>query len=133
MKDFSELVIPAQLKYAKDHEWLSASTPFRIGVSDFAQDQLGDLTFVELPEEGSALGVGDEFGSLESIKSVSSVFMPVSGKIVAVNEALVDNPGLVNSDPYGEGWLIEIEPTDQSQFAALMDGETYAQLVKNNA
>ena len=133
MKDFSEISIPTQFKYAKDHEWISPSAPHRIGVSDFAQDQLGDLTYVELPEVGAELGVGDEFGSLESIKSVSSLYMPVSGKILAVNESLSDDPGLVNRDPYGDGWLIEIEPTDPSQFSALMAGEVYSRHVKDNA
>ncbi|MCC8179953.1 MAG: glycine cleavage system protein GcvH, partial [Planctomycetes bacterium] len=110
MKELSELALPGQLKYAKDHEWINAEPLYRIGVSDFAQDQLGDITFAELPEVGAELGQGDEFGTLESIKSVSSLYLPVAGKIVAVNEALINEPGLGNSDPYGKGWLIHIEP-----------------------
>lgn len=133
MKDFSELNIPTQFKYAKDHEWVSPAAPYRIGISDFAQDQLGDLTYVELPEVGRELALGDEFGSLESIKSVSSLYTPLAGKIVAVNESLNDDPGLVNRDPYGDGWLIEVEPTDVGQLDNLMTGEVYKQHVKDNA
>lgn len=125
MKEISELDIPEDLRFAKDHEWVSPGAPHRVGVSDFAQDQLGDLTYVELPEVGAAFSIGDEFGSLESIKSVSSLFMPVDAKIVAVNEALRDNPGLINSDPYGEGWLVEIELSDPGQLIALMAGNLY--------
>ncbi|MDR1744137.1 MAG: glycine cleavage system protein GcvH [Planctomycetota bacterium] len=133
MKDFSELVTPATLRYAKDHEWISPAAPHRVGVSDFAQDQLGDLTYVELPDVGRVLSVGDEFGSLESIKSVSSLYAPVAGKVAAVNEKLRDDPGLVNRDPYGEGWIIEVEPADAGQFAALMTGDAYSKHVKDNA
>ncbi|MCD8139989.1 MAG: glycine cleavage system protein GcvH [Planctomycetaceae bacterium] len=132
MKAFDELNIPADLKYAKDHEWIAAAAPFRVGISDFAQDQLGDLTYVEFPEVGADIGVGGEFGSLESIKSVSTLFLPVAGKIVAVNDALADDPGLVNRDPYGEGWLVEIAPADAAGLDALMDADTYLQHVKDN-
>lgn len=132
MKDFDELNLPTQFKYAKDHEWVSPTAPYRIGISDFAQDQLGDLTYVELPEVGADLGQGAEFGSLESIKSVSTVYMPVGGKILAVNENLSDDPGLVNRDPYGDGWLIEIEPSDKVHFDGLMAGERYRDFVKES-
>lgn len=133
MKDFSELNLPTQFKYAKEHEWISPVAPYRIGISDYAQDQLGDLTYVELPEVGAAIDKGDEFGSLESIKSVSTVYMPVGGKVIAINESLEDDPGLINRDPYGEGWLIEIEPADQGEFGELMAGNQYADFVKENA
>lgn len=133
MKDISELKIPTELKYAKDHEWVASAAPYRVGVSDFAQDQLGDLTYVELPEVGTEYKIGDEFGSLESIKSVSSLYLPLDGKVVAVNEILVDDPGLVNRDPYGDGWLIEIEPLNLDQFANLMDGQVYLEHLENNA
>ncbi len=132
MKEFSELAFPAGLRYAKDHEWIDPAAPHRIGVSDFAQDQLGDLTFVELPEAGAAFGAGDEFGSLESIKSVSSLYMPVAGKVLAVNAALADDPGLVNREPYAGGWLIEVEPADPAQCDALMTSAAYAAHVKDN-
>ena len=133
MKDMNELDIPAGLKYAKDHEWVAPNAPHRVGVSDFAQDQLGDLTYVELPQVGQEVALGGEFGSLESIKSVSTLYLPVAGKIVAVNEALQDDPGLINRDPYGDGWLVEIEPADKSQFDALMDGATYKKHLEENA
>lgn len=125
MKDFSELAVPDNLRYAKDHEWAAPDAPHRVGVSDFAQDQLGDLTYVELPEPGTSVDMGNEFGSLESVKSVSTLFMPVDARILAVNEALRDDPGLVNRDPYGEGWLVEIEPRDPSQFDAMMTADVY--------
>ncbi len=133
MKDFSELVTPPELRYAKDHEWISPKAPHRVGVSDFAQDQLGDLTYAELPDVGKVLAAGDEFGSLESIKSVSSLYAPVGGKVVAINENLRDDPGLVNRAPYGDGWIIEVEPADAGQFAALMDGEAYLKHIKDHA
>ena len=133
MKGLDELAIPADLKYAKDHEWASPKKPHRIGVSDFAQDQLGDITFADLPEPGVTVAAGTEFGSLESIKSVSALFAPVSGKVLAVNQALGDDPGLVNRDPYGEGWLIEVEPADPAEFAALMDAAAYKACLKEDA
>lgn len=132
MKEIGELALPDGLRYAKDHEWIAPGAPHRVGISDFAQDQLGDLTYVELPEVGRDIGMGDEFGSLESIKSVSTLFLPVAGKVTAVNELLLDDPGLVNRDPYGEGWLIEIESADAAQFSALMDKETYLQHLKDS-
>ena len=132
MKDISELTLPATVRYDKDHEWVAVSAPHRVGVSDFAQDQLGDLTFVELPAVGDAVTKGAEFGSLESVKSVSSLYSPVDGKVTAVNEALQDDPGLVNRDPYGEGWLIEVELSDRGQLDALMDADSYTQHLKDN-
>lgn len=133
MKELHELNFPPSLKYDVEHEWASATGPCRIGVSDFAQDQLGDLTFVELPEVGTVFSKGDEFGTLESTKSVSPLFAPLSGKVVAVNEALEDDPGLVNSDPYGEGWIIEIEPADPSELSNLMDAPAYIKYLETLA
>lgn len=130
MKNFDELVFAPDRKYAKDHEWIGAAAPHRVGVSDFAQDQLGDLTYIELPEVGRDIEAGGEFGSLESIKSVSAVYLPVAGKITAVNSALEADPGLVNRDPFGEGWLVEIAPADASQLNALMDAEAYKKHVQ---
>ena len=133
MKGLDEIAIPVELKYAKDHEYVSSSAPHRVGVSDFAQDALGDLTFVELPDVGKTFAAGAEFGSLESIKSVSSLFLPVSGKVVAVNSALADDPGLVNREPYGEGWLIEIELSNPAELDALMDAEAYRTHLQSEA
>ncbi len=125
MKDIKDLNLPEGLKYDVEHEWIATAAPFRIGVSDFAQDALGDLTYVELPEVGATFAKGDEFGTLESTKSVSPLFLPVAGEITAVNEKLNDDPGLVNSDPYGEGWIVEITPSDAAQLETLMDVAAY--------
>ena len=118
---------PEDLKYTAEHEWLKAGSdgPVRVGITDFAQDQLGDIVYVQLPEVGSTVRAGDACGELESTKSVSDLFAPVNGTVTAVNEALADQPDLVNSDPYGEGWLLDIEIEDAAEVAALMDAETY--------
>ncbi len=133
MKDLSEVNLPSNLQYMESHEWIATSAPYRVGVSDFAQDQLGDLTFVELPEQGATFAKGSEFGSLESIKSVSSIYLPVDGKITAVNTALQDDPGLVNRDPYGEGWLVEIEPVDPAAIGNLLSADAYMAQLKEQA
>ncbi|MFF0340952.1 glycine cleavage system protein GcvH [Kribbella sp. NPDC004875] len=118
---------PEDLKYTAEHEWLKAGEegPVRVGITDFAQDQLGDIVYVQLPEVGSTVRAGDACGELESTKSVSDLFAPVNGTVTAVNEALADQPDLVNSDPYGEGWLIDIDVEDAAEVAALMDAEAY--------
>lgn len=113
--------IPAELLYSEDHEWISKA--LRIGVSDYAQHALGDLTYVELPSVGDSFEKGQEFGTLESTKSVSPLIMPVSGVIKAVNDALVDQPELVNQSPYGEGWIVEIENAGSTD--GLLDAEAY--------
>ena len=117
---------PEDLKYTAEHEWVKAGEgPVRVGITDFAQDALGDIVYVQLPEVGSAVRAGDACGELESTKSVSDLFAPVNGTVTAVNEALADQPDLVNSDPYGEGWLLDIELEDTAEVEALMDAETY--------
>ena len=118
---------PEDLKYTAEHEWVKADGdgPVRVGITDFAQDALGDIVYVQLPEVGSAVRAGDACGELESTKSVSDLFAPVNGTVTAVNEALADQPDLVNSDPYGEGWLLDIEVEDAAEVAALMDAEAY--------
>ena len=118
---------PEDLKYTAEHEWVKADgeAPVRVGITDFAQDALGDIVYVQLPEVGSAVRAGDACGELESTKSVSDLFAPVNGTVTAVNEALADQPDLVNSDPYGEGWLLDIELEDTAEVEALMDAETY--------
>lgn len=118
---------PEDLKYTAEHEWLKAGSdgPVRVGITDFAQDQLGDIVYVQLPEVGSTVRAGDACGELESTKSVSDLFAPVNGTVTAVNEALADQPDLVNSDPYGEGWLLDIDVEDAAEVAALMDADAY--------
>ena len=116
MKELNELNLPEDVRYTEDHEWVKAAgETTRVGISDYAQDQLGDIVFVELPGVGDTFEKGDEFGTLESVKAVSELYMPVGGEITAVNEGLEDAPELVNSDPYGEGWMIEIKVSDPSE------------------
>ena len=117
---------PEDLKYTAEHEWVKAGDgPVRVGITDFAQDALGDIVYVQLPEVGTAVRAGDSCGELESTKSVSDLFAPLNGTVRAVNEALADQPDLVNTDPYGEGWLLDIEVDDDEEVAALMDADTY--------
>jgi glycine cleavage system H protein len=119
-------VYPEDLKYTTEHEWVKAGDgPARVGITDFAQNALGDIVYVQLPEIGTAVRAGDSFGELESTKSVSDIFAPVNGTVTAVNEALADQPDLVNTDPYGEGWLLDIDVEDDEEVEALMDAETY--------
>jgi glycine cleavage system H protein len=119
-------VYPEDLKYTAEHEWVKAGEgPVRVGITDFAQDALGDIVYVQLPEVGTAVRAGDSCGELESTKSVSDLFAPVNGTVTAVNEALADQPDLVNSDPYGEGWLLDIDVEDTAEVAALMDADAY--------
>ncbi len=123
--------VPAELRYSNEHEWISRDgTTVRVGITDYAQDALGDVVFVQLPQVGSTVSAGDTFGEVESTKSVSDVYAPVSGTIVAVNEALADNPGLLNDDPYGDGWLCTIEPSDESELDALLTAEGYRSLIE---
>lgn len=117
---------PEDLKYTTEHEWVKAGDgPARVGITDFAQNALGDIVYVQLPEIGTAVRAGDSFGELESTKSVSDIFAPVNGTVTAINEALADQPDLVNTDPYGEGWLLDIDVEDDEEVEALMDAETY--------
>ena len=120
--------VPAELSYTSEHEWVSALTAegtVRVGITDHAQDALGDVVYVDLPSVGDSVAAEDSFGEIESTKSVSDLFAPIAGEIVAVNEALEDNPALVNSDPYGEGWIIEIRPENADDLANLLDAEAY--------
>jgi glycine cleavage system H protein len=125
--------IPAELSYSTDHEWIRRDTgtdTVTIGITDFAQDALGDVVFVESPELGLAVVTADTFTEVESTKSVSDIYAPVSGTIVAVNARLADEPELLNSDPYGEGWICKIEMTDPSQLDTLLDASAYLQLTE---
>ena len=131
MKELNALNLPEDVKYTEDHEWVKLSgDTAKIGISDYAQDQLGDIVFVELPEVGDSFAKGDEFGTLESVKAVSELYMPVGGEVTARNEALEDAPELVNNAPYGDGWMIEIKVADPSEADALMDKGAYIEALK---
>lgn len=122
--------IPSNLKYSKDHEWIRVEGDEAfIGITDFAQSQLGDIVFVDVPSEGETIGKDEVFGSIEAVKTVSDAFMPVSGEIIAFNEALNDAPELINKDPYGEGWIIKIKMTDPSELNDLPSAEDYEKLI----
>ncbi len=124
--------VPDELRYSQEHEWarIVDGVRVRIGITDFAQDALGDVVYVDLPAAGSSVSAAEAVGELESTKSVSEMYAPVSGTVVAVNEALADNPQLLNDDPYGEGWLIEIEAADPAEFDALLDASAYRSLTE---
>ncbi|WP_096395508.1 glycine cleavage system protein GcvH [Halorubrum trapanicum] len=118
--------VPDDRRYLESHEWATTGgDTVRIGVSDFAQDELGDVVFVELPEVGDEVAAGESFGVVESIKAVSDLYAPVSGEVVAVNEELFDRPELVNEDPYGDGWMLEVEPVDGGDAEGLLDADAY--------
>ena len=102
--------VPSDRRYLESHEYLTDDDPHRVGITEFAQDELGDVVFVELPDEGDELSAGEEFGVVESIKAVSDLYLPVTAEVTAINEDLFDRPELVNEDPYGDGWMLEVEP-----------------------
>jgi glycine cleavage system H protein len=120
---------PADLKYTADHEWVrepgEQAGSVRVGITSYAQEALGDIVYVQLPEAGSAVEAGAAIGELESTKSVSDIYAPVGGTVVARNDNLEQAPDLINSDPYGEGWLLEIEPSDGEGLSALLDADAY--------
>jgi glycine cleavage system H protein len=131
MKEINELNLPEDVKYTKDHEWAKQDGDIiTIGINDYAQDQLGEVVFVEMPEVGDSFSQGDEFGSVESVKAVSEIYIPVSGEVVEINEALEDEPELVNNDCYNNGWLIRIKPEDPSEMDNLMDKAAYLEMLK---
>ena len=120
--------VPAELSYTSEHEWVSALTAegtVRVGITDHAQDALGDVVYVDLPSVGDSVAAEESFGEIESTKSVSDLFAPISGEIVAVNEGLEDDPAQVNSDPYGKGWIVEIRPENADDLANLLTAEGY--------
>jgi glycine cleavage system H protein len=117
---------PTDLRYTNDHEWLRAQgTSWRVGITQFAVDQLGDITLVDLPAEGDLVTKGQRFGTIESVKSVSDLYAPVSGRVVAVNAALKDGPEAVNAEPYGKGWMIDLEPTEKGEIDELLTPDAY--------
>ena len=122
--------IPSNLKYSKDHEWVrvEGDTAY-IGITDFAQSELGEIVIVDITTEGETLAQEAVFGSIEAVKTVSDLFMPVGGEVLEVNPKLEDNPELVNSDPYGEGWMIKVKMTNPSEVGSLLDAEAYKALI----
>lgn len=127
----SDYQIPGELRFTKDDEWVrTAGDEVVVGVTDFAQSQLGDIVFVELPSVGATTEAGVPFGTIESVKAVSDLFAPLSGVVVAINEALTDKPELVNESCYESGWLIRLRPSDPSQLSSLLDAGAYAKSVE---
>jgi glycine cleavage system H protein len=123
--------IPAELRYSSDHEWVRVEgTTATIGITEYAQDALGDVVFVEMPEEGLAVAAGESFSDVESTKSVSDIYAPITGSIAEVNADLESQPELLNSDPYGAGWICRIEISDPSELDGLMDAEAYRALTE---
>ncbi|MFB6235197.1 MAG: glycine cleavage system protein GcvH [Halopenitus sp.] len=122
--------VPDDLRFQESHEWTTTDEPARIGISDFAQDELGDVVFVELPDEGDDITAGEAFGVVESIKAVSDLYAPISGEVTAVNEDLFDRPELVNEDPYEDGWMLEVTPADESEFDELLAADEYREQIE---
>ena len=127
------MIVPEDLRYTAEHEWvrpLAEGGTVRVGITDYAQDALGDVVYVDLPAVGDGVEANSSVGEVESTKSVSEIYAPVSGTVSAVNEALADNPQLLNEDPYGEGWLCEITVTDVAAIDAMMDADAYVALTE---
>lgn len=130
MKEIEELNLPGDIYYSKEHEWAARDGDLvRIGISDYAQDQLGDIVFVELPEAGASFERGEEFGTLESVKAVSEIYLPLGGEITAVNSELEDAPELLNEDPYAN-WIVEIRPTNIDEYDELLSRDDYLEMLK---
>lgn len=126
--------LPEDLKYSKEHEWVRVSGNIAtIGVSDYAQDQLGEVVFIELPDEGEEFEKDDAFGVIESVKSVNDIYAPVTGRIMEVNDPVVDSPEIINEDPYGEGWLVKIEISDLKELGELMSAKDYEAYIKEES
>ncbi|MBC1970677.1 glycine cleavage system protein GcvH [Listeria marthii] len=122
--------LPKDLLYTEEHEWVKADDgSYVIGITDFAQDQLGDIVFVELPEVGDTVAKGDSIGSIESVKTVSDFYAPVTGKVVAVNETLEDEPELINSNPYDTGWILKLEEVEEADVTALLSSDDYEKVL----
>lgn len=124
------MTVPSELKYSKEHEWVKVDGDIvTIGITDFAQSELGDIVFVELPEEGDELTSGDSFGSVESVKTVSELYAPLSGKVVEVNEELEDSPEFVNESSYDKAWMVKVELSDKAQLDELLDAGAYSEMI----
>lgn len=121
---------PENIKYTNEHEWIRVEGAIAyVGITDYAQDQLGDIVFVDIQTVGETLNAGDVFGTIEVVKTISDIFLPVDGEVLEQNEALADQPELVNQDPYGEGWLIKIKPAEDADFDSLLSAEDYKKLI----
>ena len=131
MKEISELKLPDDMRYTEDHEWTRPEgDKVRSGISDYAQDQLGDIVFVELPQVGDSLKKGEEFGTVESVKAVAELYMPIGGEVLAVNSALDDSPEMINKDPYQDRWMIEVKADDPTELDVLMTKDAYLEMLK---
>jgi len=131
MKELNELILPKDVRFTEEHEWARLQGGYvQVGISAYAQDQLGDIVYVELPEAGAVFSKGEEFGTVESVKTVSELYMPVSGEITAINEELTDHPEYLNTDPYGKGWMIEVKPKDPGEMDSLLDKGTYLKMLE---
>ncbi len=131
MKEINELNLPENIKYSKDHEWAAMEGDMvTVGINDYAQDQLGEVVFVEMPQVGDTFDEGEEFGTVESVKAVSELYCPISGEVVAINEELEDAPELVNNDPYQGGWIMKLKTENPSEMDALMDKAAYLEMLK---
>lgn len=132
MKEINELNTPADRRYSSDHEWaMKSGATFRVGIDDYAQDRLGEIVFVELPAVGTVLKQGDTLGNVESVKAVSEIYTPLSGEVVAVNEALADAPELVNTACYSDGWIAELKAAAPAEYDALLDSAAYTATLKD--
>jgi len=133
MEGFMMSIAPKELRYTEEHEWVKTEgEKVRIGITDFAQEELGDIVFVELPEVGSTISADEPFGSVESVKTVSELYAPVSGKIIEINEELIENPEYVNESAYDKAWMIVIEPSDMSEIEKLMTAEQYEEMINED-
>lgn len=131
MKEISELNLPDDLRYAEDHEWVrSEGGNIRVGIDDYAQDQLGDIVYVDLPQVGDTFSIGEEFGSVESVKAVSELYLPVGGEVIEINTKLEDSPELVNGSPYDDGWMVLVKLDNPAELDALMDKDAYLEMLK---
>lgn len=134
MKEIDELILPDDCRYSEDHEWAKAEGDnVRVGLSDYAQDQLGDIVYLELPQVGDTFEKNQEFGTIESVKAVSEMLMPIGGEVVDVNPSIEESPDLVNESPYEEGWLIEIKPGNSGELETLLTKGEYLSFLENEA
>jgi glycine cleavage system H protein len=134
MKSIDELNLPEDCRYTQDHDWARIDgEKVRVGISDYAQDQLGDIVFLELPQVGDVFKKGEVFGTVESVKAVSELYMPVGGEVIAVNSILEDSPQLVNKRPYEEGWMVDVKPIDPTEMDALLTRQAYLEMLGKGA